>query len=299
LHLWDRSNPRLLGRRPRRAPRARRGAMNQLVAKLEALAEETGDEKKGPNKQSGGDEFKRIHGGIAVQCRDIRKALKERDELMQKGGSGSKQTVQISNRIRQQIKVVREDANKLHALQRKEAAKRGKGNAQQVEARGEQVDLVFRHIEECEALDKRRYASKNSEARVELFSGGKTGTLVSTVGAVSRVPEGTELPPLEVQDGLRQLQIKDQRIDEELEQVAAGVADLRSVALDIRDEVKVQNAMVDEITHKVDKAHRQLTNVNKKMKKTLEQTRSADRFILDFILLVVLLGIIGYIITMF
>ena len=74
---------------------------------------------------------------------------------------------------------------------------------------------------------------------------------------------------------------------------------MRSVALDIRDEVKVQNAMVDEITHKVDKAHKQLTSVNKKMKKTLEQTRSADRFILDFILLVVLLGIVGYIITMF
>jgi len=34
------------------------------------------------------------------------------------------------------------------------------------------------------------------------------------------------------------------------------------------------------------------------MKKTLESTRSADRFILDFILLVILLGVIGYIVSM-
>ena len=35
------------------------------------------------------------------------------------------------------------------------------------------VELVFKHIEECEALEKKRYAGKNTEARVELFSGGK------------------------------------------------------------------------------------------------------------------------------
>ena len=72
----------------------------------------------------------------------------------------------------------------------------------------------------------------------------------------------------------------------------------REYALHMRDEVKVQSAMVDEITHKVDSAGAHLSNLNKKMKKTLAQTRSADRFILDFILLVVLLAIIGYIISM-
>jgi hypothetical protein len=35
------------------------------------------------------------------------------------------------------------------------------------------------------------------------------------------------------------------------------------------------------------------------MKKTLTKTRSADRFIIDFILCVILLGIVGYIISMF
>ena len=66
----------------------------------------------------------------------------------------------------------------------------------------------------------------------------------------------------------------------------------------MRDEVKVQSAMVDEITHKVDAASGHLTNLNKRMKKTLANTRSADRFILDFILLVILLGVVGYIVSL-
>ena len=75
-------------------------------------------------------------------------------------------------------------------------------------------------------------------------------------------------------------------------QVAEGVSELKNIALDMRDEVKIQSSMVDEITSKVDSANVHLNSMNKRMKKTLESTRSADRFILDFILLVILLGIV-------
>ena len=77
-----------------------------------------------------------------------------------------------------------------------------------------------------------------------------------------------------------------------------GVAELKSIALNMRDEVKVQSAMVDEITNKVDAASTHLNTLNKRMKQTLAQTRSADRFILDFILLIILLAIIGYIVSL-
>jgi hypothetical protein len=48
----------------------------------------------------------------------------------------------------------------------------------------------------------------------------------------------------------------------------------------------------------VDKANVKLNNINKRMKRALIKTRSADRFILDFILIVVLLGIVGFIIML-
>ena len=42
----------------------------------------------------------------------------------------------------------------------------------QLEERAEMVDLIFKHVEECEALEKRRCAAKQSENRLNLFGGG-------------------------------------------------------------------------------------------------------------------------------
>lgn len=274
--------------------------MNILLGKLETIASETGEGSQQSKTVGGGDEFKKLKAHIASEVRTVRESLKEREQLLEKPGTaGSKETVALSQKIRNQLKGIRDDANKLRDLARKEAARAKKPPAaQQAEQRQEQVELVFKHVEEVENQERRRYGGKGGEARVELFSGGRAGGVFSV--SASRVPTGgTELPDIETQEGLRQLQRKDQVIDEALEQVAEGVSELKNIALDMRDEVKIQSSMVDEITSKVDSANVHLNSMNKRMKKTLESTRSADRFILDFILLVVLLGIIGYIITMF
>ena len=69
----------------------------------------------------------------------------------------------------------------------------------QVEERQEVVELVFKHIEECEALEKKRYAGKNTEARVELFAGGRAGgfSMMSVPAAASPSTEA----PAEVKQG--------------------------------------------------------------------------------------------------
>jgi len=275
--------------------------MQVLLGKLETIANETGEGTQQNKPAAGGDEFKRLKAHIAAEVKDIREALREREALLEKPGTaGTKATVKLSHQIRQQLKSMREDANKLREIQRKEAAK-SKGKAvltQQAEQRQEQVELVFQHLEEVENQERRRFGGKNSEARVELFSGGRNMGAMNV--SATRVPTGgTELPDIEVVEGLKQLQRKDQAIDEALEEVAEGVSELKNIALDMRDEVKIQASMVDEITSKVDSAHKHLNSMNKRMKKTLAETRSADRFILDFILLTILLGIIGYIVSEF
>jgi len=280
--------------------RPARGRMNILLGKLETIANETGEGAQQSKTTTGSDEFKRLKAHIAQEVKDVREALKEREQLLDRpAAASSKATVQLSHKIRQQLKGMRDDAGKLRELQRKEAA-RAKGKTvavQQAEQRQEQVELVFKHLEDVENQERRRYGGKNSDQRVELFSGGRAQGAM-TVSA-TRVPTGgVELPEIETQEGLKMLQRKDQQIDEALEQVAEGVSELKSIALDMRDEVKIQSSMVDEITSKVDSANVHLNSMNKRMKKTLEQTRSADRFILDFILLIILLGIIGYIVSM-
>lgn len=49
----------------------------------------------------------------------------------------------------------------------------------------------------------------------------------------------------------------------------------------------------------VDGANEHLHNLNRKMKNALKEVRSADRFIIDFILIVVILGIATYCYNMF
>lgn len=287
--------------------------MQTLTAILEQVAQETGDGPQGTAQSGkGGNEFSWLKAKISSDVKSIRMKLKERDELLMKGATGTKATVQASHQIRQQLREVREDASKLMALQRKEASKsKGKEKAnEQADRQQETVELVFLHIEECELLEKKRYTSKNSEARVELFAGlgnNMTPTYTSCTAAATgscvggaAFSRGMDLPDIdaETQQGLQVLDRKNEAIDQQLEVVSEGVHELKSIALHMRDEVKVQNAMVDEITHKVESASSQLGNLNKKMKKTLAQTRSADRFCLDFILVVILLAIVGYIISM-
>ena len=302
-------------------------AMQTLSQTLERISRETGEGQQGAaTTGKGGDEFKRLKTKIATELKTVRQKLKEREDLLAKGASGTKATVQTSHMIRQLLKDIRDDANRLMTLQRKEAARVGKNKErlEQASTRQETVELVFKHIEECELQEKKRYTSKNADARVELFSGGGKvalggGVYPSCTGGGGTSGGGTSgtrgagpsgggggvggvagLPEIddETQEGLQMLERKNEAIDQQLDVVAEGVQELKSIALHMRDEVKVQSAMVDEITHKVDSAGAQLSNLNRKMKKTLAQTRSADRFILDFILLVVLLAIIGYIISL-
>ena len=135
--------------------------MQLLVAKLEVIGAETGEGQKSAAVGKGGDEFLRLKKQIAVGVKDVREKLVEREDLLSKGASGTKATVQVSHQIRLQLKQAREDANKLMALQHKEAAKtKGKEKAvAQAENRQEVVELVFKHIEECELQEKKRCAA--------------------------------------------------------------------------------------------------------------------------------------------
>ena len=74
-------------------------------------------------KSKSKDEFKNLKQTIAANVRDVRQALKERDALLQKGASGTKETVQKSYKIREQIKQAKEDAQKLKALKEQAAGK--------------------------------------------------------------------------------------------------------------------------------------------------------------------------------
>ena len=99
-------------------------------------------------------------------------------------GSANKTTVEMSARVRTQLRELRADAEKLKEIQiaeEKKAAKVKKPDAkaaaaEKVDHRLEVVNLVFSHMEECENLEKKRLnvpgVAAGGAARSNLLANG-------------------------------------------------------------------------------------------------------------------------------
>ena len=100
-------------------------------------------------------------------------------------------------------------------------------------------------------------------------------------------------------DGLEQsfLQIKknDQELDQELEMVHQGVKRLGVMATEMNTELKIQRAMIDETKQKAEDVNEHLLQVNKKMKRALDQSGGASKMCINIICLIILLSVVGYI----
>jgi len=259
--------------------------MNGLLKRLKKIEDEC-VEKKGaaPSEtQADQDEFTRLKRKIATQTKDIRQLIKNRDEL-EKTAPGTIATVEISHQIRGAIKEVRADAAAMDKLQKSEKdayVKKYKEipeKEKQIEQREEIVGLVFDHIEEIRQLDQKRHGDS-------AFNQQKK----------NKDPLITELPDIEGDEGFQQMRKNDKAIDSMLDNVAAGVNDLKEIATEMGKEVAKQGVMLDDLDVKVDKVNDELENINIRLRKALESVRKGDRFIVDIILLCILLGLCGYI----
>ena len=100
-------------------------------------------------------------------------------------------------------------------------------------------------------------------------------------------------------DGLEQsfLQIKknDQELDQELEMVHQGAKRLGVMATEMNTELKIQRAMIDETKAKAEDVNEHLLQVNKKMKRALDQSGGASKMCINIICLIILLSVVGYI----
>jgi hypothetical protein len=106
------------------------------------------------------------------------------------------------------------------------------------------VELVGKHIAECESLEKKRYQSRTGGRSG--FGGGRPGTQMQEI---KRSAEATDLAPIdidpEIGEGLTQLKRNDQKLDEQLELISKGVTRLKGIAVDQSNEVKLQGVMID------------------------------------------------------
>merc|ERR1711991_1097600 len=100
--------------------------------------------------------------------------LKDRDRLLGKA-PGSREEFQMSHQIRMKLRDVRTEAQKLDAMRRR-MKKKKKGKNKELspeeedlyERRKNLVGVVFRHIEQCEELERHRIQGVTDD-EFELF----------------------------------------------------------------------------------------------------------------------------------
>ena len=109
-----------------------------------------------------------------------------------------------------------------------------------------------------------------------------------------------DAPPVEQEaitaDQRAQLQLikeRDRGFDETIGQIGAGVDALNEIAQAQNEEVKKQNVMLEDLAQRMDTVHDHISNVNLKMKSTLDEVgRSSDKLCVDVMCLLFLIGLI-------
>jgi len=268
------------------------------------------EESKDKNSKVVNDEFTILKKKIHEDLRGVRKALKEREQLFIENENSS-ETAEASYRIRCSIKAVRESANSLKELANKSEKKMLKKKnlspeeRQFIEKRKDIVNLVFKHIEECEMLEKKRFSDKVANERKKLFasptkeSGGGTNNLVAgnpfgTEGDKDPYMD-TNLEDFDIDEDLMQIKMTNQEIDQQLDEISEGVKIVKQIAIGINDELDKQEVIIDRVEEKVDIAQAHIENLNEKMHTIVEKSMKGEKYMLNAILAMIIVTIIGFI----
>lgn len=222
---------------------------------------------KESNKQRN-DPFTTSKNKINQELHDIRAYIKERDELEMKT-PGTKYVVELAHNCRMAIATVQQDYDvMLHE----------KCESCDEKLHDELLNVIKQHIDECILLERKRYGT------------------CSSIKLKQTDPTISELPKID-DPRFQQLVLNDHKIDDLLGIVSGNIHNLSEIAKEMKNDIVVQKDQLDTLGVTVDHSNQQLDDVNLRMKKILETTRSGDKVIIDVILIILLLGLCGVIYT--
>jgi len=242
------------------------------------------------------DDFTKLRKKLAKDLKQIREEIQQRNELVGKDEfNKTATTVKRSQEIRNKLKEVGKEIDSLEKLQQREAEKLEERKIkkkdipveeeQEIERRAEIVLLCRSHVDECRRLEK----TTKSNTTVMLFDRDNNST----------DPLISELPDIDGDEGFQMIKENDRQIDKKLDIVHGMIGELKEGAMLMGQEVERQGQMMEELEESVEKATANLVNLNKRLKDTIQKVRRADRFCIDIILVIVILGIGAYLYNVF
>eukprot|EP00742_Colponemidia_sp_Colp-10_P001270 GILJ01001368.1.p1 GENE.GILJ01001368.1~~GILJ01001368.1.p1 ORF type:complete len:284 (-),score=65.86 GILJ01001368.1:128-979(-) len=249
-------------------------------------------------KEKGGDEFLKLKHMLAEGIRAALQAVRERNAYYQKYG-GSKETIEKSARIRDQVRQLDSQFAELKRVQLNQARKPKKyGGEEEISKRAKQVMLFAQHLSDLKDMERNGTNLKLAlptltDGRKLLFNGASGDAGFSRGGGAAGEHKERELTD-EESSAMQRWKETDQEMDAMIDDIDKGVQLLGNIAIQIKDTTEKQSMMIDELNHQADKTGAHMENVNKKMKKLLASVRSGDKFCVDVICLCILLGLAGF-----
>jgi hypothetical protein len=259
---------------------------------------DTGGARKAPSR--GGDRFSDTKSDIVATLHRIHQQHDQVEALTAEGAERVK-IARLQHEIRTGIQDVKGGIAMLKKLIATEVSKRrSKFSPEELERRKlfiKQLEAQLRHAQDPHASPESKPEFGELAPDITAWvAGGGVGA-----GPPMMAPRGAaDVEMTEYQmTGMKQIKREEEEIDGMVDQIGEGVGKLHEIALAMKDELDVHDVVIGEVTEKADKAKSQLDTVNKKLKKTLDTVNSSgDKFCVNVICLVLLLGILTVIYNM-
>jgi len=287
--------------------------LTSLLAKLYTIQEEVGAREKTSDEEKKkkaenvammgktratkktGSRFLELKSSIVDRLKSIQGLLEEGGQNKSVAqGNNPKEMIARQAEIREHIRQATDEWKELDALYKNEARKkRSKFTPEELEVQETLVLRLQAEIEKVKDAQTRGFARGDAATTLNLqalasidattLDGGDGGG--GGGGNWASGPSG-----IEVTDGqrvqLQQLEDRDQDFDRQLDEIGEGIQDLQEIAQIQGEEVRRQNAMLENVNQKIDNVHEHVTTVNERMKETLEEVRGADKICVDIMCIV-------------
>lgn len=248
----------------------------KAAAEREALAKMTPFEKK---------QFK-----MANTMAGIRSNISELDEMKQ-SGENTRRKAELSQKIRKDIRDLKKEA----VVAKTAAHMEGEGK------KGDYERLVG-HVKKTDDLYTSRFSSQIDDDTKRLLGRGagqdSNGGGIRPINNLDEEMSNLGQPMVnlredeEFQQFFMQTRQNDQKMEEALDRISAGVQVLDQQARNINAELKVQAKQLEQIENKTENITADLKSVNKRLKDTIKKVEG-DKMCIYLACFLLLLGIAG------
>jgi len=242
-------------------------------------------------KERGGQRDAEIIGMRAALSKDLKSAETLYEQLKKIFDKDSKKKSLDAKTVEERRKYLELLSNQMNKLRELVSGVRSSQEQQQ----------MSKAITDNTERRKRRQAEREAkrQARAAVRRAGRNG------GGGGPPPGDVELDDMEKQPASLQeqkffmeVQQNDKKIDEMLDVLSVGLKNLNEMALDMNRSLDVQAQMLEEVSDKMDDTIEKYSVANARLKELLEKnTGGVETWCPIVILIVILLGVIGYLFT--